>query len=110
MEDTQDHICGRCNQHFGSEADYIAHTCPETGFTPADPEHQGAEFAEVQKYALERGKERLSDPAAIAKQEAAIAEVQQTIDNPAEEAPALELREDPEIPEAPADEKPPTFE
>jgi hypothetical protein len=52
------HICGQCKMGFKTEEDYIKHLCVETGFTPADPEHHGEEFLNVQKFALKRGEIR----------------------------------------------------
>lgn len=56
MEDTTiKHICGRCSDEWLTEQEYLAHTCPTTGFNPTEPDHQGPEFVEVQKAALSRG-------------------------------------------------------
>lgn len=55
------HICGTCEASFDTEEQYVAHQCT-SGFTPADPEHLGAEFVAIQRAALERGLERI-DPA-----------------------------------------------
>lgn len=52
------HICGRCNASFETEAEYCDHLCPETGFTPKEPEHLGAEFVAISQAALERGQAR----------------------------------------------------
>lgn len=51
----QTHVCSLCNEEFTSEGDYIDHKCSATGYTPADPEHQGEDFALVQSAALQRG-------------------------------------------------------
>jgi len=59
MADKQKHICGRCNGEFASEQEYIDHLCPETGFTPKEPEHLGEKFARVSQIAVERGAERV---------------------------------------------------
>jgi hypothetical protein len=88
MDQVQKHICGRCNDEWLTEAEYVAHVCPATNVTPADPAHLGADFLEIQKAALERGKDRLEEPAAIERQEAAIAEVEQAIAEPVQETPA----------------------
>ncbi len=77
MEATS-HICGLCQQTFATEAEYIAHVCAKTNLTPADADHFGPEFKEVQRYALERGAARIdakADPESAAAQEEAIAEV-----------------------------------
>lgn len=76
MEATK-HICGQCNNSWATEAEYIAHTCQTTGVTPTDPLHQGAEFLEVQKAALERGLERVdpTDVIQVEEQKKAIDEV-----------------------------------
>ena len=55
---SQIHKCGLCGKEFDSEEKYVAHTCPETGVTPADPENLGPEFAAVSEAALKRGEER----------------------------------------------------
>jgi hypothetical protein len=94
MDTTQKHICGLCHDEWLTEAEYIAHVCPATNTTPADPAHLGGDFLEIQKAALERGKERLqatpeADPTQLERQDAAIAEVAQAIAEPvalAEEA------------------------
>lgn len=57
MEQPTIHICGKCTKQFDSEEAYIVHPCSD-GYTPADPGHQGTEFLEIQKAALERAKER----------------------------------------------------
>lgn len=70
---SQIHICGRCKAEFDSEEAYNGHTCPETGVTPADPEHHGEEFLAVQEAALKRGEERKGEkvhPAAAAEKAA----------------------------------------
>lgn len=92
------HICGVCNNEFASEEAYVEHTCT-TGFTPAQPEHLGPEFLEVQKSALERGKEAIepTDEVQIARQEEAI----QTVVAAIESAPVVE-----EAPQAPVDSAP----
>ncbi len=54
----QIHKCGRCGQEFKTEKEYCDHICPETGFTPKDADHHGAEFKAVQDAALQRGEER----------------------------------------------------
>lgn len=74
MEEVQKHVCGRCNDEWLTEAEYLAHNCTATGFNPTQAEHLGPEFAEVQKAALQRGMD-LVDPAdevAVAKQQEAI--------------------------------------
>lgn len=76
------HICGTCQDKFGTEDQYLSHTCSD-GFTPQQPEHLGPEFLEVQRAALERGKERVveeGDKTQVAKQDEAIQAVQVTID------------------------------
>lgn len=52
------HICGPCQEGFGSEEQYLDHQCPETGFTPRDPQNLGERFASISGAALERGAER----------------------------------------------------
>lgn len=76
---TDKHICGKCLDEFLTEQEYLDHKCPITNFTPADPEHHGPEFLAVQAAALERGREQLDIPADIAKQDEAIAQVQEQI-------------------------------
>lgn len=66
MEENQvvqeQHVCGLCMGIFASVEDYTGHTCASTGFTPADPQHQGPEFAAVQQAALQRGAEAQAEP------------------------------------------------
>lgn len=52
------HVCSNCGETFETEADYIAHKCEKTGFTPADIEHQGENFKKVSEAALKRGAEK----------------------------------------------------
>lgn len=66
-------ICGTCDSHFETDEAYINHFCATTGFTPADPQHLGPEFVEIQKSALERAKER--DEVDNARQDEAIADL-----------------------------------
>jgi hypothetical protein len=70
MEENQtvqeQHVCGLCQGVFNSVEEYTGHTCPSTGFTPADPAHQGPEFAAVQQAALARGAEAQAEPEAPA--------------------------------------------
>jgi hypothetical protein len=69
MEQPTKHICGKCHDEWLTEDEYNGHTCPTTGFTPSQPEHQGAEFVQIQQAALERGAERqgeLQHPAELA--------------------------------------------
>lgn len=58
---TQIHKCGRCTIEFDTEAEYCSHIC-DTGFTPADVEHQdiltGGQFSLQSAEALKRGAER----------------------------------------------------
>ncbi len=61
---SQIHKCGQCDAEFSSDEEYVAHLCEKTGFTPADAEHQGPEFAAVQEAALARGEERKAEEAA----------------------------------------------
>jgi len=72
----QKHVCGVCNDEWLTEEEYLNHTCT-TGFTPAQPEHLGPEFAEVQKAALERGLAHVdpADEVAVARQQEAIDQV-----------------------------------
>ncbi len=51
------HNCGVCHVGFATEKQYLDHGCL-TGFTPKDAEHQGENFAEIQKAALARGEAR----------------------------------------------------
>lgn len=74
------HICSTCNGGFDTEQQYLDHVCPGSGFKPTRPEHQGPEFASIQKAALERGKAKLEDPEAVARQDAAIAETEAKIE------------------------------
>ena len=90
------HICGRCNDEFLTEQEYLEHTCQATGTTPTDPAHLGPEFAQVQAAALQRGADAAAeagDHEQVAKNEAAIADVT------ASAAPATE-------PAAPAPDQP----
>lgn len=48
------HVDGLTGQEFASEAEYLAHTNPITGFTPTDIEHHGERGILVAKKALER--------------------------------------------------------
>ncbi len=57
-EQNLQHICGRCSSKFATDAEYCDHLCPETGFTPKEPEHLGAEFVAISQAAQERGKAR----------------------------------------------------
>jgi hypothetical protein len=70
------HICGRCNDEFLTEQEYLDHVCAATGYQPTDPQHHGPEFAAVQKAALERGMEVViangGDQAQVDRQQAAI--------------------------------------
>jgi len=52
------HICSPCGKEFASEAEYMAHKCSKTGFTPADPKHLGPGFKAVSKSAIARGNAR----------------------------------------------------
>lgn len=54
------HICGLCKEQFKTDEEYVGHTCKETGVTPADPEHQGPEFAAISEAALKRGADRIA--------------------------------------------------
>lgn len=66
------HRCGQCNDEWLTEAEYLAHACPTTGFNPQQAEHLGADFAAVQTAALERGAERAGEsqhPADAAEQQ-----------------------------------------
>ena len=58
MSETKSNVCGLCKEGFDTEEEYVAHECSETGFTPADNEHQGPEFAAISEAALKRGAEK----------------------------------------------------
>ena len=73
-------ICGTCDSKFETDEAYINHFCATTGHTPADPEHHGPEFVEIQKSALERAKQR--DEVDNARQDEAIATLGQRIEAP----------------------------
>jgi hypothetical protein len=49
-------ICGVSGLVFKNNEDYLAHTSPVTGFTPADPRHHGQRFIKQSREALLRGK------------------------------------------------------
>jgi hypothetical protein len=70
------HVCGQCNDEWLTDAEYLAHTCPKSGFAPTAPENLGAEFIDIQRSALERGLETIkadgADPIQVAVQEEAI--------------------------------------
>jgi hypothetical protein len=75
------HVCGVCGDEWLTEDEYLNHVCPKTNVTPADPAHQGPEFAKVQEAALQRGLDRAqaeNNTVQVSRQEAAIAGVQAT--------------------------------
>lgn len=58
----KNHICGACSGGFETEADYVAHVCDRTNYTPADIEHHDAltngMHSRASISALERGEVR----------------------------------------------------
>ncbi|HEY1249358.1 MAG TPA: hypothetical protein VGE97_10245 [Nitrososphaera sp.] len=58
QEHTYPHVCGQCELGFMTEEEYCNHTCDKTGFTPAEPEHLGEEFALISASAQKRGEIR----------------------------------------------------
>ena len=58
MSEEKKHVCGLCAKGFDTDKEYCEHVCEETGVTPADPEHQGPEFAAISEEALKRGEAR----------------------------------------------------
>jgi hypothetical protein len=69
MENTEPtrQVCGVCHDEWLTEAEYLNHTCPVSGFTPEQPEHLIAtttpDFAQIQEAAVERGNSDESVPA-----------------------------------------------
>lgn len=59
------HACGSCGTEFGTEAEYLEHTCEATGYKPTDIEHQDAltdgRFSQQSENALARGEARKSE-------------------------------------------------
>lgn len=62
MANTPDkYRCGPCGQEFATEQEYLDHVCPQTGYAPTDPGHQGPEFKAIQEAALKRGEDRKNE-------------------------------------------------
>jgi len=61
MAKKQIHKCGTCDGEYGSEKEYLAHTCT-TGYKPATVEHldstSGGRFSLASAAALKRGEAR----------------------------------------------------
>lgn len=54
------HICGVGGEEFASEQEYVDHVCTRTNLKATHPFHaMGPDFEEIQRGAVQRGKDRV---------------------------------------------------